>query len=116
SKFGNRVHPMFKTKSNHSGIDIAAPSGTPVKAAASGEVLYVGWMRGYGQVIILDHGRNITTVYAHLSSTRVSDGQVIKAGSVIGGVGKTGNATGYHLHFEVRVNGKIQNPLSYLKG
>lgn len=116
SKFGNRVHPMFKTKSNHSGIDIAAPSGTPVKAAASGEVLYVGWMRGYGQVIILDHGRNITTVYAHLSSTRVSDGQVIKAGSVIGGVGKTGNATGYHLHFEVRVNGKIQNPLNYLKG
>ncbi|MBQ3626424.1 MAG: peptidoglycan DD-metalloendopeptidase family protein [Synergistaceae bacterium] len=116
SKFGNRVHPMFKTKSNHSGIDIAAPSGTPVKAAASGEVLYVGWMRGYGQVIILDHGRNITTVYAHLSSTRVSDGQVIRAGSVIGGVGKTGNATGYHLHFEVRVNGKIQNPLSYLKG
>ena len=116
SKFGNRVHPMFKTKSNHSGIDIAAPSGTPVKAAASGEVLYVGWMRGYGQVIILDHGRNITTVYAHLSSTRVSDGQVIRVGSVIGGVGKTGNATGYHLHFEVRVNGKIQNPLSYLKG
>ena len=116
SKFGNRVHPMFKTKSQHSGIDIAAPSGTPVKAAASGEVLYVGWMRGYGQVIILDHGRNITTVYAHLSSTQVSDGQVIRAGNVIGRVGKTGNATGFHLHFEVRVNGKIQNPLNYLKG
>ena len=116
SKFGNRVHPMFKTKSQHSGIDIAAPSGTPVKAAASGEVLYVGWMRGYGQVIILDHGRNITTVYAHLSATQVSDGQVIRAGNVIGRVGKTGNATGFHLHFEVRVNGKIQNPLNYLKG
>ena len=116
SKFGNRVHPMFKTKSQHSGIDIAAPSGTPVKAAASGEVLYVGWMRGYGQVIILDHGRNITTVYAHLSSTQVSDGQVIRAGNVIGRVGKTGNATGFHLHFEVRVNGKVQNPLNYLKG
>ena len=116
SKFGNRVHPMFKTKSQHSGIDIAAPSGTPVKAAASGEVLYVGWMRGYGQVIILDHGRNITTVYAHLSSTQVSEGQVVKAGNVIGRVGKTGNATGFHLHFEVRVNGKIQNPLNYLKG
>ena len=116
SNFGNRVHPMFKTKSQHSGIDIAAPSGTPVKAAASGEVLYVGWMRGYGQVIILDHGRNITTVYAHLSSTQVSDGQVIRAGNVIGRVGKTGNATGFHLHFEVRVNGKIQNPLNYLKG
>ena len=115
SNFGNRVHPMFKTKSQHSGIDIAAPSGTPVKAAASGEVLYVGWMRGYGQVIILDHGRNITTVYAHLSSTQVSDGQVIRAGNVIGRVGKTGNATGFHLHFEVRVNGKIQNPLNYLK-
>ena len=116
SKFGNRVHPMFKTKSQHSGIDIAAPSGTPVKAAASGEVLYVGWMRGYGQVIILDHGRNITTVYAHLSATQVSEGQVIRAGNVIGRVGKTGNATGFHLHFEVRVNGKIQNPLNYLKG
>ena len=116
SKFGNRVHPMFKTKSQHSGIDVAAPSGTPVKAAASGEVLYVGWMRGYGQVIILDHGRNITTVYAHLSSTQVSEGQVVKSGNVIGRVGKTGNATGFHLHFEVRVNGKIQNPLNYLKG
>ncbi len=115
SNFGTRIHPMFKTKSSHSGIDIAAPSGTPVKAAASGEVLYVGWMRGYGQVVILDHGRNYSTVYAHLSSTAVSDGQVVKSGHVIGRVGKTGNATGFHLHFEVRIDGKVRNPLDYLK-
>lgn len=115
SQFGSRIHPMFKTKSSHSGIDIAAPSGTPVKAAADGEVLYVGWMRGYGQVVILDHGRNYSTVYAHLSSTAVKESQVIKAGNTIGRVGKTGNATGYHLHFEVRINGQVQNPINYLK-
>lgn len=115
SPFGQRVHPMFKTKSVHSGIDIAAPNGTPVKAAAAGEVLFDGWLRGYGQVVILDHGQNYTTVYAHLSSTSVEEGKTVKAGAVIGRVGKTGNATGYHLHFEVRVGSTVKNPLDYLK-
>lgn len=115
SPFGQRVHPVFKTKAFHSGIDISAPSGTPVKAAAGGEVLFDGWLRGYGQVVILDHGRNYSTVYAHLASTSVREGQVVKAGTVIGRVGKTGTTTGYHLHFEVRVGSEVKNPLNYLK-
>ncbi|MCR4819112.1 MAG: peptidoglycan DD-metalloendopeptidase family protein [Fretibacterium sp.] len=115
SQYGQRIHPVFKTKIVHSGLDIAAPANTPVKAAAAGEVLFDGWLRGYGQVLILDHGRNYTTVYAHLNSTSVKEGQVVKAGSVIGQVGKTGTATGYHLHFEVRVNGVTKNPMNYLK-
>ena len=115
SQFGTRVHPVFKTKIKHSGLDIAAPANTPAKAAAAGEVLFVGWLRGYGQVVILDHGRNFSTVYAHLNSTSVKEGQTVKAGTVIGKVGKTGTATGYHLHFEVRVGGVVKNPLDYLK-
>ena len=115
SQYGQRIHPVFKTKIVHSGLDIAAPANTPVKAAAAGEVLFDGWLRGYGQVVILDHGRNFTTVYAHLNSTSVKEGQVVKAGAVIAHVGKTGTATGYHLHFEVRVNGATKNPLEYLK-
>jgi murein DD-endopeptidase MepM/ murein hydrolase activator NlpD len=115
SPFGQRVHPVFKTRAFHSGIDIASPRGTPVKAAAPGEVLFEGWMRGYGQVIIIDHGRNYSTVYAHMSSTRVKDGAVVGAGATIGAVGDTGTTTGYHLHFEVRVGSSAKNPLDYLK-
>jgi murein DD-endopeptidase MepM/ murein hydrolase activator NlpD len=115
SPFGSRVHPVFKTKSFHSGLDIAAPRGTPIKAAAPGEVLFEGWMRGYGQVIIIDHGRNYSTVYAHMSSTRVKEGTVVNAGTVVGAVGDTGTTTGYHLHFEVRVGSTAKNPLDYLK-
>ncbi len=115
SGFGTRIHPIFKTKSFHSGIDISAPSGTPVKAAAAGEILFEGWLRGYGQVIIIDHGRNFSTVYAHLSSINVKENQVVRAGAVIGGVGRTGTATGYHLHFEVRIGSAVKNPLDYLK-
>ncbi|MDR2528821.1 MAG: peptidoglycan DD-metalloendopeptidase family protein [Synergistaceae bacterium] len=115
SPFGPRVHPVFKTKSFHSGLDISAPKGTPVKAAAPGEVLFEGWMRGYGQVVIIDHGRDYSTVYAHMSSTRVREGTVVRAGVDIGTVGDTGTTTGYHLHFEVRVGSTAKNPLDYLK-
>ena len=115
SNFGLRIHPIFKTKNFHSGIDIAAPAGTSVKAAAAGEVLFVGWLRGYGQVVILDHGRNYSTVYAHLSSALVREGQVLRSGSALGKVGRTGTATGYHLHFEVRIGSTVKNPLDYLR-
>ena len=115
SPFGSRVHPVFKTKSFHSGLDIASPKGTPVKAAAPGEVLFEGWMRGYGLVIIIDHGRDYSTVYAHMSATRVKAGAVVGAGTVIGAVGNTGTTTGYHLHFEVRVKSTAKSPLDYLK-
>ena len=115
SPFGSRTHPVFKTKSFHSGLDISAPRGTAVKAAAPGEVLFEGWMRGYGQVVIVDHGRDYSTVYAHMSSTRVREGTVVKAGTVIGTVGNTGTTTGYHLHFEVRIGSTAKSPLDYLK-
>ncbi|MCL1940925.1 MAG: peptidoglycan DD-metalloendopeptidase family protein [Synergistaceae bacterium] len=115
SSFGSRVHPVFKTKSTHSGIDIAANAGTPVTAAGPGEVLYAGWQRGFGQVIIIDHGRDISTVYAHLDAMYVNDGDAVKSGTKIGAVGKTGTTTGYHLHFEVRVGAEAKDPLRYLK-
>ena len=92
-----------------------APKGTPIKAADPGEVLYTGWMRGYGQVVIIDHGANLTTVYAHMSKIETSENAKVTRKTVIGRVGATGVATGNHLHFEVRVNGDAVNPMKYLK-
>jgi len=115
SQFGQRTHPVFRTRMFHSGIDIAAPRGTPVRAAAPGEVLFEGWMRGYGRVIIIDHGRNFSTVYAHLSDTRVREGTIVGRETVIGAVGDTGTTTGYHLHFEVREGSTARNPISFLR-
>jgi murein DD-endopeptidase MepM/ murein hydrolase activator NlpD len=115
SPYGARVHPVFKTKSFNSGIDIRAASGAPVKAAGPGEVLFEGWLRGFGQVVIIDHGRNISTVYAHLSSSRVKERDAVEEGTVIGTVGNTGTSEGYSLHFEVRVGESAKNPLDYLK-
>jgi murein DD-endopeptidase MepM/ murein hydrolase activator NlpD len=114
-RFGKRVHPVFKTTSMHTGIDIRAPRGTSVHAAGPGEVLYVGWLRGYGQIIIIDHGNDLSTVYAHLSSTSVDEGQGISKGQIIGQVGSTGVSTGPHLHFEVRKNGDARDPMKYLR-
>ncbi|MBN1333069.1 MAG: peptidoglycan DD-metalloendopeptidase family protein [Synergistales bacterium] len=114
SRFGTRVHPVFKTKIMHTGIDIDARRGDPVKAAESGEVLYAGWLRGYGQIIILDHGAQLTTVYAHLDASMVEEGESVKSGQTIGKVGSTGVATGAHLHFEVRVDGEARDPMKYL--
>jgi murein DD-endopeptidase MepM/ murein hydrolase activator NlpD len=115
SPYGSRVHPVFKTKSFNSGIDIRAASGAPVTAAGPGEVLFEGWLRGFGQVVIVDHGRNISTVYAHLASTRVKEGDAVEEGTPIGTVGNTGTSEGYSLHFEVRVGESAKNPLDYLK-
>ena len=115
SSFGTRTHPVFKTKVTHTGIDIGAPKGTPVGAAEAGEVLYTGWMRGYGQVVIIDHGSNLTTVYAHLSKIETQENARVKRGGVIGRVGSTGITTGNHLHIEVRVNGNAINPMNYLR-
>lgn len=115
STFGMRVHPTFKTKIVHTGIDIRAPQGTPVGAAGPGEVLFAGWLRGYGQVIIIDHGNNLSSVYAHLSSMSVREGAAVRKGHTIGAVGNTGVATGAHLHFEVRVGGEARDPIKYLR-
>ncbi len=113
SGFGNRTSPMTGTVRFHSGIDIGADAGTPVKAAASGEVVNAEYMGGYGYTVIIYHGGGFSTVYAHLSGFAVSPGQKVKQGQIIGFVGSTGFTTGPHLHFEVRVNGMVQNPYSY---
>jgi murein DD-endopeptidase MepM/ murein hydrolase activator NlpD len=113
--YGSHVHPVFKTKSFNSGIDIRAASGTPVKAAGPGQVLFEGWLRGFGQVVIIDHGQNISTVYAHLASTQVKEQDAVQSGMVIGTVGNTGTTESYGLHFEVRVKESAKNPLNYLK-
>ena len=115
SPFGYRIHPILKRKILHAGIDIASPNGTPVKTAAPGEVIYNGWLRGYGRVVVIDHGRGFSTLYAHLSASLVHEGQIVKAGANIARVGRTGNVTGYHLHFEVRVYGTPADPIRYLK-
>jgi murein DD-endopeptidase MepM/ murein hydrolase activator NlpD len=108
SPFGPRWGRM------HEGIDIAAPSGTPIRAAAAGTVIYSGWLGGYGNLVVLDHGNGLATAYAHQSSIAVGSGQSVLQGQVIGYVGSTGNATGSVLHFEVRVNGAPVDPLGYL--
>ncbi|MGH3063936.1 MAG: M23 family metallopeptidase, partial [Gaiellaceae bacterium] len=97
----------------HEGIDIAAGYGTPIQASASGNVIYAGWMGGYGNLIIIDHGNGVATAYAHQSSFVVGGGPVSQ-GQTIGYVGCTGHCFGAHLHFEVRVNGAAVDPLGYL--
>jgi murein DD-endopeptidase MepM/ murein hydrolase activator NlpD len=97
----------------HEGIDIGAACGTTIHAAASGTVIYAGWMDGYGNITIIDHGGGLATAYGHQSSIYVSGGSVSQ-GQAIGAVGSTGHSTGCHLHFEVRVNGTPVNPLNYL--
>ena len=114
-QYGSRVHPTFKTKIFNSGIDIKAAPNTPVKAAGPGEVLYQGWLRGFGQVVIIDHGNDLSTVYAHLSGASVREGAAVKTGTVIGRVGNSGTDSEYALHFEVRKKGSAQNPMNYLR-
>jgi murein DD-endopeptidase MepM/ murein hydrolase activator NlpD len=97
----------------HEGIDIGVACGTPIRAAASGTVVYAGWMDGYGNITIIDHGGGMATAYGHQSAIYVAGGSVSQ-GAVIGAVGSTGHSTGCHLHFEVRVNGAPVNPLGYL--
>jgi murein DD-endopeptidase MepM/ murein hydrolase activator NlpD len=98
----------------HEGIDIAVPAGTPVSAAASGRVIYAGWMGGYGNLVVIDHGAGLATAYGHNSSIAAGSGSSVSQGQTIAYAGSTGHSTGPHVHFEVRVNGSAVDPLGYL--
>ena len=98
----------------HSGLDIAAPAGTPVRAAAAGTVTYAGWMGDYGMIVVIDHGNGRSTAYSHNGSIAVTQGQTVSQGQTIAGVGCTGSCTGNHVHFEIRIGGTPVDPLGYL--
>lgn len=112
--YGVRSDPFSGEGSMHTGVDISAPTGTPVHAAADGIVLHAGWNGGYGRCVIIDHGNNYQTWYAHLSRMDVIEGEEIRQGEVLGAVGTTGRSTGSHLHYEVRIGSTPVNPYRFL--
>lgn len=118
SGYGNRLHPIQGVYKNHAGIDISGSNvnGAPVVAAADGVVTYAGWIGGYGNCIIINHGSGIVSLYGHGSETVATVGQVVKQGDIIMKVGSTGNSTGPHVHFEIRKNGEVLDPIPYLNG
>ncbi len=115
SSFGEREDPINGEGAFHSGLDIDAPFGTPVRAAADGDVSDASMGAGYGREVVLNHGHDVETIYGHLSSIAVVPGQHVSRGQVIGYVGQSGRATGPHLHYEVRVHKVPVNPHKYLR-
>jgi murein DD-endopeptidase MepM/ murein hydrolase activator NlpD len=115
SRFGMRLHPVFKKYKMHTGVDIDASYGASIVAANNGIVISAGWQDGYGYTVIVDHGGGITTLYAHCSKLLVKKGEKVRKGQTIAQAGNTGTATGTHLHFEVRIDGNVTNPLEYIK-
>lgn len=113
SGFGYRTHPIYHVRKLHTGIDIGASYGAPIHAAAGGVVVFAGRWGGYGNCVIIDHGGGLSTLYGHCSSLSVSEGQEVKQGQKIAAVGATGLATGPHLHFETRRNGRPVNPSGF---
>lgn len=111
SRFGVRPHPLFRQRHFHTGVDISAPRGTPVRAAMDGTVLFTGWYGGYGKLVVVDHRNGVSTLYGHLSAILVAPGQRVTQGQVLGRVGSTGYTTGPHLHYEIRRNGRPVDPL-----
>ena len=116
SDYGVREHPIQGVVREHTGIDIGnTPTGTPVVAAADGIVTYSGWLGGYGKCVMINHGDGVVTLYGHGNKILTSVNTQVKQGDVIMEVGSTGNSTGPHLHFEVRVNGTCTNPWQFVK-
>jgi len=116
SNYGMRIHPVLGRRKMHRGIDLAAPTGTPVYATADGIVGRADWFSSYGLYISIDHGADLETRYAHLSRLAVAAGERVEKGELIGYVGSTGRSTGPHLHYEVRVDGVAVNPVPYMMG
>lgn len=114
--FGWRIHPILNRRLFHNGLDLGAPTGTPIRAAADGQVILAQGWGGYGNAIVLQHGGDVTTIYAHLSRFGTSVGRNVAEGELIGYIGCTGLCTGPHLHFEVRESGGPVDPLKYLQG
>lgn len=114
SGYGMRTHPVLGGRRRHSGIDLAAPTGTPVYATADGIIGRADWFSSYGLFISIDHGASMETRYAHLSRLAVAAGDNVKKGDLIGYVGSTGRSTGPHLHYEVRIDGLAVNPIPYM--
>ena len=113
--YGMRSHPVLGGRRAHKGIDLAASTGTPIRASADGVVEKADWFGGYGLYVQLDHGGAMETRYGHMSRVAVAEGQQVRKGDVIGYVGSTGRSTGPHLHYEVRVSGEAVNPLPYMQ-
>ncbi len=114
SGYGRRTHPIYRVRKMHTGLDIAAPNGTRIRAAAPGKVVHAARWGGYGKCIIIDHGGELATLYAHCSRLAVENGATVEQGEIIGYVGSTGLSTGPHLHFEVRRDGRHVNPMPLL--
>lgn len=115
SDYGMRWHPVIGGRRQHKGVDLGAPTGTPIHAAADGIVGRADWYSSYGLYVALEHGGNIETRYGHMSRLNVAAGQMVHKGDVIGYVGTTGRSTGPHLHYEVRIAGEAVNPVPYLQ-
>lgn len=115
SKFGMRIHPVYGKSAMHSGVDIGARKGRPIKPAMGGTVVFAGWLGGYGKLVEIKHPKGYTTRYAHMSAIKVKKGQAVNSSTVIGNVGDTGTSTGYHLHFEIRKYGRPLNPLAFIR-
>lgn len=113
SRFGMRTHPILGGRRAHQGVDLAAPTGTPVFATSDGTVSRAQWQGGYGLFLELAHGNGVQTRYGHMSRLNVASGQRVRKGDLIGFVGSTGRSTGPHLHYEMRVNGRPVNPLPH---
>ena len=114
SSYGMREHPVLGGMRSHKGIDLAAPTGTPVYATADGTVERADWFSSYGLYVAIEHGSDLETRYAHMSRLAVAAGQHVRKGEIIGYVGTTGRSTGPHLHYEVRVGGEAVNPIPYM--
>jgi murein DD-endopeptidase MepM/ murein hydrolase activator NlpD len=115
SNFGMRVHPILGGFRMHKGVDLPAPTGTPIHATADGVIGHADWFGGYGLCVEIEHGANLETRYGHMSRIAVAEGQHVHKGDVIGYVGSTGRSTGPHLHYEVRIGGEAVNPVPYLQ-